>query len=228
MKDFGEICERRNIITHASGIVNRRYRERLIQLKFPEKDIPKIGEELDITSNYILRSNGRVALLGFWILHSVWRKISPSESVESMRYIISASHDMLTAGFTKMARRICTLGLSFDKITDVEKAYLVINLALSYYLEDGVEEVSKKENVEKSLSLREWDIVNGKFALAICCLKEDYENLGEKIDGAVADGVDIHDFMNWALFKKIRGLREFNEKMISHFNVDLREARDAT
>ena len=227
LKDFGEICERRNIVTHANGIVNKRYRERLLQLKFKDADIPKIGEEIDISSQYIMRSNGRVSLLGFWLIHSIWRKILPAEKKESNSAIVTWSHEMLSAGFTKFAGRICRLALdSFPDMPDVDRAYLVINLALSYHLNNDLSESERKKGVEDALSLRQWDIVNGKFALAICCLREEFDDLAQKIDGGIADGVNVHNFMEWALFSKIRDRPEFIFKMRDHFDVDLTEPLD--
>lgn len=227
MRDFSEICERRNLITHANGVVNSRYLENLKKDGFEEKNLPELGSALKGGSRYIMTANARVALLGFWIVHSVWRKLLPKEKDESTSHLINAIHDLLVAGYTKMARRLCHFALNnFDEMGATHKAYIIVNLALSYHLEEGIPEKQRVEGIDKSLALRDWSIVNAELSLALCCLREDFGNLERHIDDAVREGLTSNEFLTWVLFKKIRSHPIYAAKMLEHFGV-VTEEQDA-
>lgn len=220
LKDFGEICERRNLITHADGVVNARYRMNLKKLGFSESDIPTVGTSLHADVGYIVSSNARTTLLGFWIIHSVWRKLFPQETKTADASLNEAVHDFLVAGYTKMARRLCEFALEeFPDIKEEIRAYLVVNLCLSYLLEDDMEEAERRKGIDDSLQKRDWGILNAPLALALCCIKEDYDQLSSKIDDAVHHGLTVQEFSTWALFSKVRSLPLYKEKMMEHFRV---------
>jgi hypothetical protein len=213
------------LITHANSVVNSRYIENLRGVWIDESKIPKVGSPLRTESNYTLTANARVSLLGFWVIQSVWRKLHPKETEASSTALISAIHDMLVGGYTKMARRLCEFALeNFAGISEKDKAYIIINLALSHQLEDETPADDRKKGIEDALERRDWVIVNSLFALALCCLREDYESLPENLDDAVREGLTEHQLMTWALFTKLRCKPLYAEKMSEHFGVIVEEA----
>ncbi len=63
--------------------------------------------------------------------------------------------------------------------------------------------------------------MDSKFALALCCLREDYSNLGKLFDACVRDGLEVDAFLTWALFNNARKQQIFQDKMREHFNIEV-------
>ena len=222
MRDFKEICERRNLITHAGGIVNSKYIQNIIASGVSGKDLPRIGEALISGPDYIMTANARVSLLGFWVIHCVWLKMYPKDTDSVFNLLNTAIHDFLVHGFTKMARRLCDFALGLNcSFAERTKAYIIVNLTLTYHLEHGISEEERAKGIEQSLALRDWSIRDPKLDLALCCIRNDFDNLASRLDDAVRAGVGIDDFSTWALFTKVRCHKVFREKMKQHFGVDV-------
>lgn len=222
IKEFGEICERRNIVTHANGVVNRTYTSHLKALGFTDKEIPTEGTTVEIDEKYIKRSVARVFQMGYFMLHILWQHIHPKESDLSVSTLVNHSHDFLSLGYTKMAERVCRFLLNPKSPTnEKDRAYSIINLALSFHLNDSIEVEDRKRRVEETLSLRDWSIVDPLFKLALCCLREDYANLKSCMESAIRDGLPVDPFLTWALFEKARTVPEFADVIETEFGIHI-------
>lgn len=224
LREFGEICLRRNTLTHANGISNRVYRREMTKLGFPEKEIAPLGEKLKITDNYMKRSIARVYQMGYFMGQLVWQHLIKDEREEAAKLIINDSHEFLSAGYTKICNRLCDFGLHPKGHTsEKDKAYLVINKALSFMLNDELEDEEKMLQVRKALSLRDWSIVDSKFAMALCCLREDYESFADLFDAVADKDFHANDFMSLAVFTKAKQQPIFKEKMLERYGVIISE-----
>lgn len=222
MKEFGEVCERRNVLTHADGRVNKHYVSRMRKLGYDAKDIPALGKELVIDDHYLKRSIARVFQVGYYTLHLIWQHLKKDDAKLSVQSVINHSHDFLDAGYTKMAARLCEFALnSKSPASEGDRAYATINLALSQFFDSSKSKSDRDNLVQKTLATRDWSFVNSQFSLAICCLTEDYEKLPELIDRSVADGLTVDSFLSWALFREAKKQSSFRQKMKHHFDVDM-------
>lgn len=222
LREFGEICERRNVVTHGRGVANKIYTSKLRELGIPENEIPKIGSELSIDPRYLKRSLARVFQMGFFTLHIVWQHLEPENSKKSVSSLIDASHDFLVAGYTKISGRISEFILNpKSPATEVNRAYSIINLALSVYLNDAIQEPEKSRRVEEILSKRDWAIVGPLLNLALSCVRGKHDDLGRQIDLALEDGLTEHNLLTWALFSKARNERIFREKIKERFGIEI-------
>lgn len=222
IQEFAEICERRNMLTHANGRANRSYFSKLRKLGVPEDRIDPVGTELTIDFHYMRRSIARVFQMGYFTLHIVWQHLRPDERDLSTKILINDSHEFLKAGYTKVAQRICNFILNKkSSASELDRAYAIINLALSSYLNEQIPLAERQRQVEDALKLRNWDIVDSKFALALVCLREQYQDLAKSIDACVRDGLDLDSFLTWSLFTKARERDEFKAKMMEHFGIEL-------
>ncbi|WP_375262087.1 hypothetical protein [Palleronia sp.] len=221
MLKFVEVCERRNLLTHAGGVVNARYLDNLKAKGYSCKDLPEIGQAIPISTPYIMHAAETVALVGLFNIHRIWRKLRPAESATSSSHLINASHEFLIAEEYEIAKAIAKFILDdCENVTESERAFAVINLSLSFFLDESIPPDKRREKTEDALSLRDWSILDGKFALAICCLREEYDKLPARIDGAVRDEIGAEQFETWALFKQVRKLDLFRHKMAEHFGED--------
>lgn len=104
---------------------------------------------------------------------------------------------------------------------EIDRAYLIVNLALSFLLNDKLEEKERRKGIEEALARRSWSIVDSRFAMALCCINEDYENFGELFDSVVDRDFQIDEFMGYAIFAKARNKPIFREKMLEHYGVEV-------
>ncbi|WP_170600949.1 hypothetical protein [Ruegeria arenilitoris] len=222
LKEFGEICLRRNTLTHANGVANKIYRSDMRKLGFREEEIPSEGERLAIDDGYMRRSIARVFQMGYFTGQLVWQHLQKHEREKSIKIIINHSHDFLVARYTKICGRLCEFGLNAKSPAgEIDRAYLIINLALSYLLNDKLSDDQRAEGIRSALSKRDWSIVDSRFAMALCCVKEEYEIFGELFDAVKDRDFHINDFMGLAIFTKARTQPIFREKMLEHYGVEI-------
>lgn len=222
LREFGEICLRRNLLTHANGVVNSIYRSEMLKLGYPEAEIPDEGEKLVINDKYMRRSISRIFQMGYFTGHLVWQHLKKTERENSIRLLINHSHDFLVADYTKICGRICEFGLNRKSPAgEIDKAFLIINLALSFQLNDSLDESEKKKGIDRALARRDWSIVDSRFEMALCCVNEDYEKFGKLFDVVKDRDFGVNEFMSFAIFSKARSQPIFKEKMLQHYGVKI-------
>ncbi|MGB0959588.1 MAG: hypothetical protein ACPGVK_04985 [Halocynthiibacter sp.] len=223
IKEFGEICLRRNLHTHADGQVNSKYYDEMKNLGYVEADIPEIGTKLQIDQQYLKRSTARVFQMGYFSLHLIWQKLEPKQHEESLGQLIAHSHDFLINEYTKVASRICDFLLNKKSpANERHRATATINKALAISLNPDIPEKEKREAINSTLETRDWSITDSDFDLALSCVTKNYDNLGNQIDRCVSDKAFTEvEFLNWALFIEIQAHPVFIEKMEEHFSLQL-------
>lgn len=222
LREFGEICLRRNTLTHANGVSNKVYRSDMKKLGFAEEKIPSEGTKLHIDNHYMQKAISRVFQMGYFTAHLVWQHLKKDERDVSVKQIINHSHDFLVSGYTKVCGRLCDFGLhSKSPAGQRDRAYLTINLALSFLLNEQLDPQKQKTEVKKALSKRDWSIVDAQFAMALCCINEDYEKFGELFDETKDKHFDLNSFMSFAIFSKVRNQPIFKEKMLEHYGIEV-------
>ncbi|SEO35871.1 hypothetical protein SAMN04488103_1286 [Gemmobacter aquatilis] len=222
LREFGEICERRNVITHGNGRVNRSYTSKLKELGYPASEIPEIGSELSISLRYLRRSLARVFQMGFFTLHIVWQHLEPEHCEQSVSTLVDAAHDFLVAGYTKISGRISEFILNEKSpANEKHKAYSIINLALSVYLDNDISPDDTAKRVEKILAKRDWSIVGPIFNLALHCVRGQHDDLPRLIDLAIDEGLTEGNLLTWALFTKARREQTFRDKIKDRFGIEI-------
>ena len=222
LREFGEICLRRNTLTHANGVANRIYRTEMKKLGFSESEIPGEGEKLIVDDHYMRRSIARIFLMGYFVGHLVWQHLQKESHEDSVTLIINHSHDFLVGGYTKICGRLCEFGLNpKSPARESERAYLIINEALSFSLNDKLAAEERSLGVKRALARRDWSIVDTRFKMALCCLNERYDEFGELFDLVKDRDFEINDFMSLAIFKKARLQPVFKEKMKEHYGIEI-------
>lgn len=226
VSEFQEICERRNLITHNGGIVNSRYLRNCRELFKDDHEVPVLGQRLRVGDHYLKRAIARIFVTGFFPLHIIAQTMYPERADELVMECNSMAHDFLAAGLTKMARRICVFSLSsIDKskkrnVPEMTKVYLTINLALSYFLEDELDDMTRQKKVKEVLGARDWSVRDGTIALALACLREEYEDIDQLLHGAIVEGVGYWEFTTWAVFTKAREIEVFQNSLSERLGMN--------
>jgi hypothetical protein len=223
--EFVEICERRNLFAHNGGVVNAGYLDKCEAVEFKWTEKPSVGDLLSIDDHYLQRAFARFFMFGFFPLHMIIQKNYPSEIERSIDYCNSCSHDFLSAGLTKMARRVADFGLSSarSKGNQKQKIYLTINKALSYFLDDNLEKGDQREKVNKELKSLDWSVTDSTTKLALNCIKENYEEIDTLVQNALSEDVGYYEFSTWALFEKARKVDCFKDAVSKHLGLKFME-----
>ncbi|WP_147103655.1 hypothetical protein [Tateyamaria sp. syn59] len=211
ISQFNEVCQRRHLIIHNGAVVNQRYLDSCGILGHKIDDLEPIGAELRVSAKYLRRATARLFLVGYFTAHILMQKVSPSIVPVSFSNIIENSHGFLTAGLTKMARRVCEFALASNadrpRVTD---ATLTINLALSFYLQSNGTG-AKDPGVESSLNRYDWSDTSPLYRLALACLREDYENLSALTEAAKNEGLTKVEAQTWIIFLNVRDRQDFSK-----------------
>ncbi len=212
ISDFTEVCQRRHLLAHCGGVVNKRYLDICEKAGCEMESLPKLGEIVRVDRKYLRRATARVFQIGFFLLHILWQKISPKDAEESQGRLLTASHEFLEIGLTKMCRRVCQFALKSKKpLPERTSAYLTVNLALSFAHDETLEDEKKQKQIEDVLSRRDWSMITPTVRLALACLKQEYDDLEKLTTAAIEDedGVSYYDAHTWAVFKEVRKRDDF-------------------
>lgn len=217
ISEFVEICQRRHLLAHAGGVVNKRYRKLCIDHGCDERNLPELNTEVKVDRQYLRRATARLFVLGFFTLHMLWQKLLPKHAEESRDLILSSSHDFLESDLTKMARRVCEFALKSNRhIQARTKAYLTINLAQSFLFDPSIEEEHRNNRVEAALRKHDWSMTTPTVDLALACLRREYGNLRELTVRACEEGLDFEAGMTWSIFREVREMPDFCEPINEH------------
>ncbi|MGH1452075.1 MAG: hypothetical protein ACRBBV_02800 [Paracoccaceae bacterium] len=213
IRDFVEVCQRRHLLTHAGGVVNDRYLRICREQGWKNSDLPEKGSRVSVDPKYIRNATSNIFRMGYFTLHILWQKLKSSELEKAHEHMLSASHEFLEYDLTKSCRHICNFSLSSkQRPSDKISAYMTINKALSYLFESEIDETERENEIEAVLKSRDWSIVSPTLALALACVKKEYENLQQLTRAAIEDGVDHEAARTWAVFREVRSLPHFIEE----------------
>jgi hypothetical protein len=210
-----EATERRNIIVHNNGVINKRYLENVDFSIVPEKkkDI-KEGEEISVNEEYFKRVFNEILIAGIILIECCWRKWKKDDIDAADARLINAMYRELEREEWHIAER---LGLyskekDFEAYNTANRLYLDINYCQSL-------KWNKKQN-ELDRELKKFDIstLSPKYIVAICALKSDKEKFYENVEKAITiDNMEEDSFANWPLFRELRRDSEYEEKIRAAF-----------
>ncbi|WP_147094989.1 hypothetical protein [Roseovarius sp. TE539] len=212
IKEFVEICQRRHLLTHSGGVVNRRYRNVCSKFGWTNEELPALGTEIKVGRQYLRRATARIYQVGFYSLHMIWQKHLPDTCDKSLGCILAASHDFLEADLTKMARRIADFGLNTRGPRSHKRTlYLSINKAQGILYDEGIPEEEKQGKIEDILSRCDLSLKTPLVELVLACLRRDFKDLDMLTGAAKSAGLSYSYAYTWSIFREARDLKEFNK-----------------
>ncbi len=199
--NFVEVSQRRNLLTHADGIVSEQY---LHVCKSNNcKNLPGTGEKLKVTPKYIIESAELLMLIALMLGQTVWRKILPEESLIAGQHLNEVIFDAICSGKFSLAIRYSEFGMSHPVIkqaSNIEKRVRIINYALSHKLKGN------ENDCLAVLEKEDWSDALRDFALAVAVLKNDFSSAAAimKKIGQQGELIDQGAYATWPLFYKFR------------------------
>lgn len=211
-KEFLEICQRRHLLIHNGGTVNADYLKHCLEAGIKEESLPALGETLDVDSLYLRRSAARVYLIGAFTMYLVAQNAYPGHKTIAHRMLLSASHDFLHAGMTKMASRLIEFAEFNSKAFDQDlKLKFGINKALAKLFEPNVDEATQTKNAGEVLANYDWSVTTPVFDLALTCVKRDFTKLIPLAKAAYTAGLTYREVRYYVVFKEAREREGFME-----------------
>lgn len=208
--EFLEICQRRHLLIHAGGIVNKRYLRICKEAGCKLDDLPKLGEKVAITRKYLRQATACVFQVGFFSLHILWQKLCSESRELSHSSILESSHDFLESDLTRMCGWLCDFALNSNKKPkEVHQAYFYINKAQSYLFDPDIDESEKPKLIEGVLKKKDWSIKSPIVSLALDCLRRDTSKLSDRTAAAIKDGLTYQEAYTWNIFRNVRDLPDF-------------------
>ena len=194
---FIEITERRNILTHSSGIIGDQY----LNVCKERGAIPAggKGQKLSVDVDYFKKSCDVLLKLAIVIGYWFWITRAKDERQQADDYIINTVNRLIRDGRSDVA--VCILEYVLSQDAPKSKAIYIKRFHL--YKLFALKDLNRMEEFEKGIS-EDWTEVNNSIKLKLLVLKEKY-------DDAIA------------LFKKIKGNEEGVDKMIFSESVIYRD-----
>jgi hypothetical protein len=204
-KEFFEICERRHLLIHNGGVVNKKYRDNCVKAGIAKSDIPEVGVKLDVSSHYLRRATARVYQVGFFILHMLWQKLFAQQIQISYLNLLSTSHSFLENDLTKMSSRVIEFAQFSDKKVDhLLKMFFVINKAQCSLFDPKLSLEQQNGAALQILNDFDWSVTTPTVDLALTCLKRDFREIIPLAKAAADDGVSYEDARTFNVFREAR------------------------
>lgn len=210
---LNEVVERRNIIVHNDGKINRRYLKNTDSSVVPEKkkDL-KEGKKITVSPNYFASAFHEVLIAGVILIQCCWRKWRKDDidSVDSA--LIKDIYDMLSKEKWTVAERLGLFSQQCEVCNQSNRLYLDINYCQSLKWQN------KKDALQKELKKFDMSILSPKYVLALCALKSDRVNFYKNVEKAViVDDMEKENFMEWPLFRELRKDPTYGERIETAF-----------
>lgn len=221
---FIELTERRNLFAHNGGIVSSHYLAACKEIGVKSDNL-KIGDEIDVTPEYLQASYECLYELATKLTHVLWRKLLPKDIQEADSELNRICYDLIET--EAYARANVLLEFATDILPktsdDTHRKIFTINRALSLKLGGDMETASKIVN------RIDWSACSSDFKLARSVILNEIEEvyaLMKKI-GKSGEYVEKDSYRTWPLFRNLRKSKKFKElfKKIYKEDLDLKKQR---
>lgn len=209
-REFMEVCQRRHIMVHNGGRVNRSYIDKCKKAGLNEADFLQLGEQASVSAKYLMRATARVFLTGYFVTQMLIQKMFPSQREACFYNALSVTHDFLERDFTKMAKRVCEFIEFSDKYFDHSlRLKFGINRALCELFDPDLDEVDQNSRAEEILEKYDWSVSTPLFDLALKCIRRDFEEIVPLAKRASEDGLSYSDARTFVVFREARNVEGF-------------------
>lgn len=212
-KGFIEVCQRRHLIIHNGGLVNENYVQNCEKAKTPRERTLEINTEADVSEKYLKGAAARTYLTGFYIAHLYLQNCERGSPQNSYTSMLTAAHDFLLDGRTKMCRRICEFAMeSRKKMSNDMVLRFAINQALSYLYDPALTKEEQNSQARSVLKSYDWSVITPDFELALAAVRREEHQAIKLARKAHESGrIGYAEATTWCVFKEFRKIPGFLE-----------------
>lgn len=215
---FVEISQRRNLMTHNDGLVNRQYLDVCERSGYKFKQRPAVGEQLEISPRYYFKSTRILATVAFMLVYTLWRKIFNKEAKEANDALTVAVYDVLSDQMWGLAARLADFSLTKEMVKDVDDLNFRIR-CINYAI--GMYRCNERDRCAAFLKSKDWSACIPEFRLAVAVLSDEFEEACELMRSVGKEGVLIRQtsYHDWPLFFQFREAPEFLETYLQIYGA---------
>lgn len=211
---INEAMERRHIIVHNNGKINRRYLKNVDLSVIPEKtkDIAE-GKKITMNEDYFMTVFDETLIAGIILIQCCWRQWRKDDIDNADRLLNRAMYDALSEEKWTVAER---LGL-FSKGCEVSNERIRLYSDINYY--QSLKWQNKKDELERELGKFDISTLSPIYVLALCALRSDRDNFYKNVEKAIiVDGMEQESFMEWPLFRELREDPDYQKRIEAAFS----------
>lgn len=204
MDELTEVSQRRNIVVHNNGIVNRQYVKKTPN-SFIHDDIVE-DKEIDIDISYLQDKLRLIHLIGIILIQQSIRKWEKQNIERANDLLNNILFDAIVEKDYLLAENICSYIYSINISSERDKKMFIINHAICLKKQDKIKEM------EELLSKYDWSAVSTDLVMALNALKgnsiEFYKSLKNLIK---TSGLESHSLKTWPIFDDFREDKKFHQ-----------------
>ncbi len=205
-----EISQRRNLIVHNNGVVNRTYLSKVPQEYIEEHQI-KEGRGLGVSGDYLASAIDHIHLCGVFLIQQGWRKWEKESCPRANTALIEHVYDSLCEEQYDLTKNLAMFVGVLDAVSDGAARIVIINHAIA------LKTLGEIEEMEHLLLGHDWSACSLRFTTALHALRNEEELLIELLPKAIAAGhINRYALQEWPLFKDFRTESWFAEVMESY------------
>jgi hypothetical protein len=209
-----EIFQRRNIVVHNQGIVNKIYLQN-VSNEIIEKHKITEGSLIKVSEDYLNKAIDFIFLCGIVLIQQCWRKWKKEELDLADSALIDATYESLIEKRYDIVNEVAGYATGINFEVDRSRRVVVINQAIA------LKQLSEIEEMEAVLSKHDWSSSSMEFEVALCALRNEEDKLLELLSRAIpAKAIKQEDLVDWPLFIEFRNSPAFGELMSRYFSDD--------
>jgi len=199
---FSEIIQRRHLIVHAGGEVNRRYLANVDWERLGDPDgPPALGTQLSVDEAYLNCALDIFEVAGVLLCQSVWKKLAPEET-DTRLGMLGGLGDVvyrsLLGGRWYIAERLCGWGLQDKRASEHTRLVFKFNRWLA------IKRQGRWEEIASEVECLDCSAIQPKFLLSRASLMERADEFFEILPAALNAGVSLEDLQAWPILDEMR------------------------
>jgi len=205
---FYEIFERRNLAAHGSCIINETYISNSKELGFYSDNL-KVGDELEITEEYLSLSANTVTEFGILLIFTLWKKNCKKDIQLIYDHLAELCYGFIKLEIYSLAADLlnhCLITKTKD-VSDISIKRMTINLANCY------KKLGLTDKCKETLTGIDWSATTEDFQICVCALNADLSKLFELMDlNYRSNRIKKNDFREWPVFDWVNEENDFLQK----------------
>jgi hypothetical protein len=202
--ELSEIAQRRNLLTHNQGVVNRTYLEKAPGDYIKSEGVC-LGQRLNVTEDYLIRAIDLIYLCGFILLQQGWRKWDRQSAILADYALLQKGiYQALIDERYEVARGLAEYATKLKSVNEAVMRGVIVNQAIA--LRDINEHQAMRRLLQKH-KVETWGL---KYQIACHVLQGKDEAFFRLLPQAITSGeIQYANLEQWPLFKPVRSDSRF-------------------
>lgn len=204
--------ERRHLIVHNNGIINRKFLSSIEVEKAIDKNDLKIGEKVKIGSEYFKQVFNEIYSAGIFMIFNCWGQHQKNDIDEAFSLLLDFSFNSLKKGNYEVVEKIGAY-LKEHKLEGRNERQddLLLRIKFNYCI--SLKKQKKNEELAKELSNIKTATLSPIFKIAHYALCDKRDEVINQLEPAkLADKLEFEDIEDWVIFDELRKDEVFMEK----------------